>query len=52
MKKIIVLLCVVMLVVISSMSFAAGDKVQERNPEIRGDVNPPVMRQLVTNGDV
>lgn len=52
MKRIIALLCVFGLVVISSISFAAGGKVQERNPDIRGDVDPPVTRRLVTNGEV
>jgi hypothetical protein len=54
MKRIIaaVLTLILILVVTSTVVFAVGDKVQERNPEFNGDVDVPVQRQLIVNGDV
>jgi hypothetical protein len=52
MKKLISIICIIGLTLITSISFAGGGKVQERNPEIRGAAEQPVMRQLITNGDV
>jgi len=52
MKRLISLILILVLISAASISFAAGGKIQERNPEIRGDVDPPVMRQLITNGAV
>ncbi|MBN2794411.1 MAG: hypothetical protein JXR88_03320 [Clostridia bacterium] len=50
MRKIISI--IVLLAVITSYAYAGGGKVQERNPEINGEVDPPVMRTLDVHGEV
>jgi hypothetical protein len=55
MKK--VLFLVLILLVFSSLSFAGGDKVMERNPGggeigfIKNFIDPPMERQLDVNGN-